>query len=208
MIFIKSKSKIAGIFTTLLVALAILSVSLLRTTTPQSYAYTPMVLSEKTESKKQTTIDYVLAYPGKINPDSPLWYPKVVRDKVWHTFTFNRQKKAELNLLFADKRLNSALELFKNNKPDLGYTTLTKSEKYLENAIPKTADDAEYLKKLATASLKHREVIEIEILPIAPEDLRPKIILINNYSKEIYKKARDLMLSKGQIPPLDIFETN
>lgn len=208
MIFIKSKSKIAGIFTTLLIALVILSVSVLETVTPESYAYTPMVLSEKTETAKEMTIEYVLPYSGKINPDSPLWYPKVVRDKVWYALTFNAQKKTELNLLFADKRLNSAVELFKNNKPDLGITTLTKAEKYLEMAVPANANDTEYLKKLALASLKHREVIQNEILPLSPEDIRPKAIKIVDYSKETYKKARDLMYSKGLVPPQNPFETN
>jgi hypothetical protein len=152
------------------------------------------------------SVEYVLPYPGKVNPDSVLWYPKVVRDKAWYAFTFNSQKKMELNLLFADKRLNSALDLFKNNKPDLGMTTLTKAEKYLERALPQNADNPEYLKKIALASLKHREVIEKEILPLAPEDIRPKAIKTEDYSKEIYKKTRDLMYSIGLIPPEDIFE--
>lgn len=201
----KSKGKIAGILTTLVIALVILSASVLRSATPR-YAYTPIVLSEKTESSKLMTVDYLLAYPGKINPDSTLWYLKVIRDKAWYTFTFSKDKKTELNLLFADKRLNSSLYLFTNNKPDLGYNTLTKSEKYLEKAVPSDASDGEYLNKLALASLKHRQVIETEILPITPEDLRPNVIRVSDYSKETYKKARDLMLSKGLVPPQDIFD--
>lgn len=201
-----NKGKIVGISTTILAAFAILTVSVLRIAT-ERYAYSPMVLSEKVEAKKMEPINYILAYPGKINADNPLWYLKVVRDKAWYTFTFNPLKKTELNLLFSDKRLNSSLELFKNNKPDLGLTTLTKSQKYLEMAVPKNADDKEYLTKLATASLKHREVIENEILPISPEDIRPEVIKSGDYSKEVYKKVRDLMLSKGLIPPQNPFES-
>ena len=200
------KSKIAGATATIIIALLILSVSILKSASIK-YAYSPMVLSEKVDSKAvHGSIDYLLAYPGKIHPDNPLWYLKVIRDKVWHILTFNQDKKAELNLLFADKRLNSARELFNKNKPDLGFSTLTKSSKYLEKAIPKDTDDAVYLNKLATATLKHREVIEDEILPIVPEDLRPNVIIISNYSKEIYKKVRDLMLSKGLVPPEDVFD--
>ena len=199
------KSKIAGATATIIIALLILSVSILKSASIK-YAYSPMVLSEKTVDTKPLTVDYLLAYPGKIHPDNPLWYLKVIRDKMWHILTFNQDKKAELNLLFADKRLNSARELFNKNKPDLGFSTLTKSSKYLEKAIPKVTDDAVYLNKLATAALKHREVIEDEILPIVPEDLRPKVILISNYSKETYKKVRDLMLSKGLVPPDDVFD--
>lgn len=201
-----SKGKVAGILTTLIVAFAILMVSVLKSADTK-FAYSPMVLSEKVESSKPLTVDYLLAYPGKINPDNPLWYLKVLRDKAWYVVTLNPSKKAELNLLFADKRLNSSLELFKNNKPDLGTSTLTKSQKYLEKAEILMGDDKDFYKKLATASLKHREVIEKEILPLSPEDIRPEVIKVSDYSKEVYKKVRDHMLSIGQIPPQDIFES-
>ncbi len=208
---IKPKSKIVGTIATLFVALTILSVSVLKSAT-ENHAYNPTVLSERTTSEKlqeskTPTIDYLLAYQGKINPDSTLWYLKVLRDKVWYTFTFDSVKKSELNLLFADKRLNSSLEMFKNNKPDLGFATLTKAEKYLEMAVPKSTEDKEYLKKLALSSLKHREVIELQILPLSPEDVRPNVIRVGDYSKETYKKARDLMLSIGLVPPLNPFES-
>lgn len=205
-----AKGKIVGIFTTLIIALVILSVSVLKSTASphRTYAYSPMVLSEKVESQKIKAVDYSLPYEGKINPDSPFWYPKVIRDKAWYLLTFNSSKKTELNLLFADKRLSSSLELFKDNKPDLGFATLTKAEKYLEKAIPENANDPEYLKKLATASLKHKEIIEIEILPITPEDLRPEVIKVGNSTIEVYKKVKDLMMSIGLVPPQNPFETN
>ena len=203
----KSKGKIAGISTTILVAFLILTVSVLKSASVK-YAYSPLVLGEKVEIKKALTVDYVLAYPGSIHPDNPLWYAKVLRDKVWYIMTFDTTKKIELNLLFADKRLNSSLELFKKSKPDLGYITLTKSQKYLEKSMPGSEFDSEYMKKVATASLKHREVIESEILPLTPEDLRPGVIKNEDYSKEIYKKTRDLMISKGLVPPDNIFESN
>lgn len=200
-----SIKKVVGTGATIITAFAILSISVLRCATPRD-AYSPMVLSEKTESNKPMTIDYLLAYPGKIGPDNMLWYPKVMRDKTWYFLTFNKDKKRELNLLFADKRLNSALEMFKNNKPDLGLSTLTKAEKYLESAVPENADNTEYVKKLALSSLKHREVIETQILPLSPEDIAPKVNAIISYPKETYKKARDFMYSKGLIPPQNIFE--
>jgi len=202
---IKSKSKIAGTIATLFVAFAILSVSVLRCASPK-LAYSPMVLSEKIDTTKTENIDYLLAYQGKIGPDSSLWYLKVLRDKSWYFFTFDAERKAELNLLFSDKRLNSALELFKENKPDLGYVTLTKAEKYLESAVFEKGSE-EYLKKLALSSLKHREVIENEILPLSPEDIKPNVIRIGDYSKETFKKTRDILQSKGLIAPVNPFET-
>jgi len=207
------KDKIAVISTAFLIAFAILLVSVLRSASPKfayltpSYAYSPMVLSEKATSDKLIPIDYTLAYQGKVLPDNPLWYLKVLRDKAWLAVTFNNAKKAEINLLFADKRLGSSLELFKNNKPDLGLSTLTKSGKYLESAEMVMGDDKDFYKKIATASLKHIEVIENEILPLSPEDIKPEVIKARGYSEETYKRTRDHMLSVGLVPPEDPSET-
>lgn len=202
-----NKGKIVGTAVTILVALAIFSVSVLTSIRPHRvFSYSPIVLSEKTENIKVTTIDYLLPYPGKINPDSPFWYAKVVRDKALLAITFNKNKKAELNLLFSDKRLGSAVLLFKNNKPDLGFSTLTKSTKYLEKSIMLIGEDKELYSKIALSSLKHREVIENEILPICPEDLRPEVIKQGNRFDEIYKKMREKMLLIGLVPPVNPFE--
>lgn len=203
----KSKGKIVGTLVTIIFAFVILSASILRCATPRLSAYAPVVLSEKVETNISPKIDYLLAFPGKIGPDNPLWYIKVVRDKVWLAVTFNSSKRSELNLLFADKRLNSSLELFKNNKPDLGLSTLKKAEKYLESAESIMTDDTDFYKKIGLAALKHTEVTNNEILPIAPEDLRPEVIIAKNSSIEVYKKVRDHMLSKGLIPPFNPFET-
>jgi hypothetical protein len=200
------KLRFVGVVCTIFVALLILSASFLKTTSIK-YAYSQLVLSETVEAKEtDKEIDYFLAYQGKINPDNPLWYIKAIRDRVWQIFTFNDLKKVELNLLFSDKRLNSAIYLFKKNKPDIGLTTLLKAEKYLEKAYDKKIEDIDYHKKVATSALKHRQVIETEILPLTPEDLRPQVIKTIDYSKETYKKARDFMLSKGAIPPDNPFE--
>jgi len=201
------KGNIALTTVTIFTAFAILSISFLRIATP-TYTYSPMVLSEKVEAESNIKIDYQLAYQGKIGPDNPLWYAKAIRDRVWYTMTFNPDKKAELYLLFSDKRLNSSIELFKNNKPDLGLITLTKAEKYLESAELQMADDGELYKKIGLSSLKHREVIENEILPITPEDLRPQVIKTLNYSKEVYTKVKEHMLSKGLVPPVNPFDSN
>lgn len=199
------KVKIVGIITTLIVAFAVLTVSVLKCASVPR-AFSPMVLSETNTPTEKIKIDYVLVYPGKIMPDSPLWYVKALRDKIWYNVTLNTSKKAELNLLFADKRLSMAVSLFKDNKPDLGLSTLTKAEKYLEKAIPLNAENSEYLKKLALASLKHREVIENEILFISPEDLKPEVNKLTSYSIGTYNKTRDLLRSIGLISPTNPFE--
>lgn len=199
------KAKIVGIITTLFIAFAVLTVSVLKCASVPR-AFSPMVLSENATPSEEININYVLAYPGKIMPDSPLWYLKALRDKVWYNVTINISKKTELNLLFADKRLAMAVSLFKENKPDLALTTLTKAEKYLEKAVPQDAKSPEYLNKLALASLKHREIIEKEILPISSEDLKPEVNKLTDYSKVVYIKTSDLLRSIGLTSPTNPFE--
>lgn len=201
------KGNIALTVVTIFIAFSVLSVSFLRIATP-TYTYSPMVLSEKTEVENGIDVDYQLAYPGKVGPDNPIWYAKAIRDRVLYIATFDSNRKAELNLLFADKRLSSSYDLFKNNKPDLGLVTLTKAEKYLELSEAELSDDVDLYKKIGLSALKHREVIEDQILPIAPEDLRPEIIKTLRYSKEVYTKVKEKMTSKGLVPPVSPFETN
>lgn len=140
-------------------------------------------------------------------PDNPLWYIKVIRDKLQYFLTFNSTKKAELSLLYADKRLQYAKNLFDEEKYDLGYETLMRSEKYLEQAFSDNLDDKEFLEKLANASLKHREMIEQEIMPLAPEDLRPEINSTCDISRNSYIKSRDKLRSLGEEAPINPFDS-
>lgn len=187
---------------TFALAFGILSVSFLRHSAPSiasNYILTDQVLGAKLPQ-----IDYVMPYPGGIQPDNTLWYAKVMRDKIWYALTFDKLKKSSLNLLFSDKRLISAKELFDKKKPDLGISVLTKGEKYLETAS-QNLNDTDFAKKLAFASLKHRQIIEEEVMPLSPEDLKPSIIKSLDYSKNTYKTARDFLNSKGETPPKSPF---
>lgn len=201
------KGKIAGILSSLFLALAILTVSIFKGAS-SNYAFsntspTPNPETEETE----VDIDYQMAYPGKIIPDHPLWYIKVIRDRLGYLFTFSSDKKAELNLLYADKRIQMAKTLFDKKKYDLGYSTLTKSEKYLEKALEPESDNLEFLKKYAQAALKHRQIIEYDIMPYAPEDLRPQINTTQDITRNSYNKASQALREKGETLPENPFGT-
>jgi len=147
-------------------------------------------------------INYYLAYPGKILPDHPLWMLKAIRDRIWLLVTTNSSRRAELKLLFADKRLGSAKILFEKEASEEGFSTLTKAEKYLEEATvlekenrAKGENTTEFLTILTKASLKHYEIMQ-EIIKIAPEDAKPKIIGIEWYSKKVYEDSRNALLEK------------
>jgi len=195
--------RILIVVSTLLFAFAILFTSVLRT------ASVKYVFSQETETQevgqenKVTEIDYVFPYPGRISPDSPFWPIKALRDRLWLLLTSNPSRKAELKLLFADKRIVMSKALFEKDKSEIAFSTLTKAEKYLEEAFAAEQknrqngmDTSEFLTILSKASLKHRQTID-EILTIAPEDARPEISRVQDYSKETYNKTRNALQEKG-----------
>jgi hypothetical protein len=159
----------------------------------------------KTE-EGEIVIDYYLPYPGSVLPDNPFWPVKAARDRIWLMLTTNPTRKVELKLLFADKRLGAARILFENGNPEIGLSTLSKAEKYLEEAgmqekesRDKGYDTTELLQRLSKASLKHYQVIQ-EILKIAPDEAGPTLSESLNYSKSTYSDARDALLEKGISP--------
>lgn len=156
-------------------------------------------------------IEYYLPYPGNVLPDSPLWALKALRDRLWYIITTDAGKKADLLLLFADKRLNMALTMFGDRKAEVGFTTLTKAEKYLELASAKEKDNrargidtSDFLVRLATAALKHYEIIQT-IIRLAPDDARPAILDYESYSQKVYQEARDALMEKNKVPPENPF---
>ena len=210
--------RIAVVLSTITFAFIILSISILRSSAIRPsidvYSATPKPELRVENQDKKIEIMYIMPFPGRILPDSPFWPVKALRDKVWLGVTTNPMRKAELSLLFADKRLMSSFELFKINKPRLAYTTLTKAEKYLEEASgierkerQKGLDTKSFLFTLATASLKHREVIE-GMLNIVPDDIKPEVIKAEDYSRNVYKECRDALQSQGVSAPENPFDTN
>lgn len=206
------------ILATLAFAFGILFTSVFRTASVQ-YVFSQTSSSGPKEEQgevlgESVEIDYYFPYPGRILPDHPLWFLKALRDKVWLLITTNPSRKAELKLLFADKRVVSAKILFERGKPELGVSTLTKAEKYLEEASnlekenrKEGLDTSEFLSTLAKASLKHRQTID-EILKLAPEEAKPIIIKAQDYSKETYNKTRDALYEKGLPVPENPYDTD
>ncbi len=112
------------------------------------------------ETVKEEKNDYFLAYPG-ILPDNPFYWLKMIRDRLLLTLSTSSQKTEKL-LLYADKRLGAGKSLIEKNKVQLGVTTVTKGEKYLEKAVlewEKTKDD-EFKNRLSKAIDKHEEVLK------------------------------------------------
>jgi hypothetical protein len=153
--------------------------------------------AEKNSVQNGKKIEYQLAYPG-ILPDHPLYKLKMVRDRIWLFLTTNPTNKAEVLLLFADKRIYAATSLVDKGKIELGWTTATKAEKYLERAVNQALklENEEnvqpFLNKLATAIKKHEEVL-IQ-LSQKTEDSRFKQLL--TYSQQGLEKINQKLQEK------------
>ncbi len=194
-------------------AFAILSVSVLRSVMVlPAYGFSSTIPSAIPSPTPIPDVLYSLPYPGSILPDNWLWYFKAMRDRIQYSVSTDVLKRADLALLFSDKRLGASVSLFQNKKPDMAVSVLTKGEKYLEIAMKDEAkarrvgiNTDDFLVRLATASLKHREVIEEQILPLTPEDLRPEVVKAEDYSKSAYKSCRDILSAKGKESPKDPF---
>ena len=159
-------------------------------------------------------VDYTLPYPGKVLPGTIFWPLKVVRDRTWLTLTTNPERKAELLLLFADKRLASSKLLYNQGNYSEGYSVLTKAEKYLEEAYLKTEsnlregrDTKVFFKTLASAALKHYEVTS-SIVDMSPEEMKPTVIGVQRYSKYIYDRSAQTVAGQGDSPPVNPYKWN
>ena len=192
-------------------AFAILSISILQATTI-TYSFKANTSASPVLGIQTPEIEYQMPYEGKVLPDSPFWVLKAARDRIWFLITSSPSRRAELALLFSDKRLVSAKTLFENKKPNIAISTLTKGEKYLEVAVAQEkiarlqgVDTSAFLTRLAVASLKHRQVLE-SLIPLVPEDARPFIVKTEDYSKNSYIAATDGLNSKGLPVPISPFD--
>lgn len=110
-------------------------------------------------------VDYYLPYPG-ILPDHPLYWLKMVRDRISLWLTRQPGKKVEKLLLYADKRIGAARVLWEGNQIDLAVTTATKAEKYMEQVVGElerfsgeVKNGAALVERVERALAKHEEVL-------------------------------------------------
>lgn len=83
--------------------------------------------------------DYYMVYPGLL-PDSPLYMLKTMRDRVISLMIGDPLKKAEFDLLQADKRIGAAMMLIdygKDQKELLAVSTISKGLNYYDEAMQK-----------------------------------------------------------------------
>jgi hypothetical protein len=118
-------------------------------------------------STESACVDYALPYPGLL-PDSPLYFLKVARDVVTKFFISDSFKKAEYDLLQADKNLNTGYYLFlKNvNKDKMILSSISRGETSFENVIKDISaakeqgvDVMDFVDKMTLSLQKHKEIL-------------------------------------------------
>lgn len=138
----------------------------------QSAAITPLAQFEAPK------IEYALPYPG-ILPDHPLYFLKQIRDRILDWLIVDPVKKTEFYILQADKRLSMGIVLTNDKKNILAETTISKGEKYMNNAVSAVTSfkadgkliTGNLIDRLDKSLAKHKEVLE-EL--IAKESGAPK----------------------------------
>ncbi len=150
---------------------AILLMSLLAVTNPSVVhpSTTELNITEKNpvSTASGEKIEYFLPYPGML-PDSPLYKIKMIRDRVMLWLTWDLGTKIDRELMYADKRINAAVFLVEGGKKELGVTTATKAEIYLQRAMGNTIemsingeDVKSRLMVFEKAAAKHAEILRI-----------------------------------------------
>lgn len=168
------------------------------------FLYILVLAEEKTDlSLPEVKIEgkevvYQLPYPGLL-PDHPLYFIKAVRDRLLDFLTRDNLKKAELYLLYSDKRLNMAEELSKKGKWSLMISTVSKGEKYslkmvdfLKRAKKQgMAPTDDFLLKAKLSNEKHREILE-NLLKETPQGERQGLINVIKLNQEIKNLLENL----------------
>lgn len=178
--------KIASVFIIIFFILGVFASSYLLIFTQQGIAF------------GQEKVVYNLPYPG-ILPDHPLYIFKAVRDRLMDILTRDYIKKANLYLLFSDKRINMAVYLTKKGKNKLAIETFAKGEKYflkipdlLVNSKKQgVGAPTEFIGTLKLANAKHEE-LAVELLKTAPQDQLPLVEAIIKINKDIKQRLQGL----------------
>ncbi len=156
------------------------------------FTYTIIMSSVPAVYAVQEKAIYTLPYPGLL-PDNPLYFLKIIRDRITEFATRDNLKKAEFYLLTSDKRIAMATALAKKGRDKLAVDTFTKGEKYFFN-IPRLVAESKkqgvsapsgFIDTLKLSNAKHHEVGEtlIKDLPQGMNDSLMEALRLNESLK-------------------------
>ncbi len=161
--------------------------------TPASMEDTTAMEGTDAEQKQE----YMLPYPGML-PDSPLYGLKQVRDWILDKLIVDPLRRADFNVLQADKRLSMGVALMAKGNPVLAEAVVSKGEKYLNSAVyglvARKTEGREvpaYMVERLTRSLaKHTEVLTTlasQSEGAVKEGFQGSLALVTKLSSELTK---------------------
>lgn len=142
-----------------------------------------------------------LPYPGLL-PDSPIYFLKIMRDKVKGFFFFGEDGKAQYALTLAEKRLSEAKALADKGEDELASTTAEQAgienenaQEHLAKAEAEGKDVATIVNRLAANSARQQAVLA-RVLEKAPEQAKAAIERAMEMSKRGLTKAQEMQLKE------------
>lgn len=144
-------------------------------------------------------VNYELPYPGLL-PDSPIYFLRVIRDKMVGFLISDPLKKSEFDLLQADKRLNAGIYLFRKGKITMSISTISKAENYFGESLEKAKkarqegmDIKQMSRKLIDSSKKHQE--ELTFLEgKAPQNFKTNFLVLRKRVNDFENTSNSLGL--------------
>jgi uncharacterized protein DUF5667 len=158
------------IFTFILVIITALRIAQPQLIDPNSYQNTSLSIEQVKKNYEATQsalienlyeVKYPLPFPG-ILPNHPLYWLKMIRDRITLTMINDPHEKFSYILHLADKRLTAGQALIIADQDGLGVSTITKAEKYLLKAtkLSKTLDEKAQ-QEVTKGYLKHKQIINL-----------------------------------------------
>lgn len=163
-----------------------------------AFGYFVMESSGQTVDTQDEKVIYNLPYPGILS-DNPLYLVKIVRDRITEFLTRESLKKAQLYLLYSDKRIAMALSLAHKGKNSQAIAAASKGEKYFLKIAPILKDakkqgntpPSSFVETLKLSNAKHKEVIA-ELLKILPTGLSVELNQVNALNDQVKRELEAL----------------
>lgn len=122
---------------------------------------------------KAAEIEYTLPHAGLL-PDSPIYFLKSTRDAFWLFFTRDNNKKAEILLLFADKKIVMAQALGEKGKWNLAMETIEDSQRDIQRLMDSVnlaqkigaSPSEDFIDTVVLSNEKHLEIMESMLMTI------------------------------------------
>lgn len=147
--------------------------------------------SGETVNIPESKVVYNLPYPGILS-DHPLYFIKAGRDFLMDFLTRDNVKKAQLYLLYSDKRVAMSEALAKKGKNTQAISALSKAEKYFLMIAPLLKEAKKqggtapsgFIDTLKLANAKHAEVVT-DLLKTLPVGLNSQLTAISKINLQI-----------------------